>query len=53
MKTKVAICLDAEVCRKIEQLRGMRKRSNYVQHLIEIGLKAPEEAKADAVPTGR
>jgi len=53
MKIKVAICLDAELYREIERQRGMCKRSNYVQHLIELGIKAKKEAETNAIPTGR
>ncbi len=53
MKIKVAICLDAELYREIERLRGMCKRSNYVQHLIELGIKAKKEAETNAIPISR
>ena len=53
MKIKVAISLDSEVFREIEDLRGICKRSNYVQHLIELGLKAQKEVERNAVPVGR
>jgi len=53
MKIKIAICLDADLYREIERLRGMCKRSNYVQHLIELGIKAQKEAETNAIPTGR
>ena len=53
MKIKVAICLDADLYREIELQRGMCKRSNYVQHLIELGIKAKKETEINAVPASR
>ena len=53
MKIKVAISLDAEVYREVERQRGICKRSNYIQHLIELGIKAQKENQPNAVSTGR
>ena len=53
MKIKIAISLDAEVFHEVEDLRGICKRSNYVQHLIELGIKAQKEVERNAVPAGR
>jgi len=39
MKTYLTITVDISLYQKIEQLRGREKRSTFVEHLIQLGIK--------------
>jgi hypothetical protein len=39
MKWHIGITIDREVFKEIENLRGMTKRSTFMQHLLELGIK--------------
>jgi len=39
MKAYLAVTVDSELYRRIEQLRGREKRSTFVEHLLRLGMK--------------
>jgi len=39
MKCYLAVTIDSELYRKIENLRGREKRSTFVEHLLRLGMK--------------
>jgi len=39
MKCYLAVTVDSELYRKIENLRGREKRSTFVEHLLRLGMK--------------
>ena len=39
MKSYLAVTVDSEIYRKIENLRGREKRSTFVEHLLKLGIK--------------
>jgi metal-responsive CopG/Arc/MetJ family transcriptional regulator len=39
-RVKLDVTIDSEVMREIDRLRGMEKRSTFVEHLLRIGLEA-------------
>jgi metal-responsive CopG/Arc/MetJ family transcriptional regulator len=39
-RVKLDVTIDSEVMREIDKLRGMEKRSPFVEHLLRIGLEA-------------
>jgi len=54
MKCYLAVTVDSELYRKIENLRGREKRSTFVEHLLRLGMKEyrklleEEEGKEEA-----
>jgi metal-responsive CopG/Arc/MetJ family transcriptional regulator len=40
MKTHIGLTIDTELLTKIENLRGMTKRSTFIEHLLKLGLEA-------------
>jgi metal-responsive CopG/Arc/MetJ family transcriptional regulator len=40
MKTHIGLTIDKELLHQIESLRGMAKRSTFVEHLLRLGLEA-------------
>jgi metal-responsive CopG/Arc/MetJ family transcriptional regulator len=45
MKFHVGITIDKDLLRRIEEARGLTKRSTFMQHLLELGFEAYEEQK--------
>jgi metal-responsive CopG/Arc/MetJ family transcriptional regulator len=45
MKHHIGITIDTILFRRIEEVRGLTKRSTFMQHLLELGFKAYEEQK--------
>jgi metal-responsive CopG/Arc/MetJ family transcriptional regulator len=39
MKQHIGLTIDTELLTEIEKLRGMAKRSTFIEHLIRLGLK--------------
>jgi metal-responsive CopG/Arc/MetJ family transcriptional regulator len=39
LKHHVGVTIDSELFREIERIRGREKRSTFVEHLIEDGLR--------------
>lgn len=39
MKAYLAVTVDSDLYRKVEQLRGREKRSTFVEYLIQLGMK--------------
>jgi len=54
MKCYLAVTVDSELYRRIENLRGREKRSTFVEHLLRLGMKEyrrlleEEEGKEEA-----
>jgi len=40
MKTHIGLTIDTELLNQIESLRGMTKRSTFIEHLLRLGLEA-------------
>lgn len=40
MKYHIGITIDKDLLQKIEETRGMTKRSTFMNHLLKLGLKA-------------
>lgn len=40
MKKKIAVTVDQEIYKKIEDLRGIANRSAFTNHILKLGLKA-------------
>jgi metal-responsive CopG/Arc/MetJ family transcriptional regulator len=40
LKHNISITLDSKLFREIEELRGLSKRSTFMEHLLREGLKA-------------
>jgi metal-responsive CopG/Arc/MetJ family transcriptional regulator len=40
MKFHIGLTIDKDLLRRIEELRGMTKRSTFMEHLLNLGLKA-------------
>ena len=40
MKTHIGLTIDKELLNQIESLRGMTKRSTFIEHLLRLGLEA-------------
>lgn len=39
MKHHIGLTIDSKLFREIETLRGREKRSTFIEHLIQLGLK--------------
>ncbi|NWG11477.1 hypothetical protein HXY33_07020 [Candidatus Bathyarchaeota archaeon] len=39
MKHHLGLTIDSKLFREIETLRGREKRSTFIEHLIQLGLK--------------
>jgi metal-responsive CopG/Arc/MetJ family transcriptional regulator len=39
MKHHLGLTIDSKIFREIETLRGREKRSTFIEHLIQLGLK--------------
>ncbi len=44
MKAYLAVTIDSDMYRRIEQLRGREKRSTFVEHLLRLGMKEHKKA---------
>jgi metal-responsive CopG/Arc/MetJ family transcriptional regulator len=40
MKWHIGITINTDLFKEIEELRGMAKRSTFMEHLLTLGLKA-------------
>jgi metal-responsive CopG/Arc/MetJ family transcriptional regulator len=40
MKAHIGLTIDEELLHQIESLRGMTKRSTFIEHLLRLGLEA-------------
>ena len=40
MKVKIGFTIEPELLKEIDRLRGITKRSPFMEHLIRLGLKA-------------
>ncbi|MEM3827838.1 MAG: hypothetical protein QXP36_01285 [Conexivisphaerales archaeon] len=40
MKAHIGLTIDTELLNQIESLRGMTKRSTFIEHLLRLGLEA-------------
>ena len=48
MKTHIGLTIDKELLNQIESLRGMTKRSTFIEHLLRLGLEA--YARENSIP---
>jgi len=45
MKTYLAVTVDKKIFKEIEKLRGREKRSTFVEHILQLGLKEYRKQK--------
>jgi len=43
MKRHVGLTIEASLLKEIDRLRGIAKRSTFIEHLIRLGLKTYKE----------
>jgi metal-responsive CopG/Arc/MetJ family transcriptional regulator len=48
MKAHIGLTIDKELLNQIESLRGMAKRSTFIEHLLRLGLEA--YARENSIP---
>jgi metal-responsive CopG/Arc/MetJ family transcriptional regulator len=49
MKHNVSITMDQKLFREIENIRGREKRSTFIEHLIQTGLRDYKNKREDVV----
>ena len=42
MKIRVSVCLSEKLMKRIDEERGLVKRSTYIEHLLKLGLEAKQ-----------
>lgn len=47
MKVKIGFTIEPELLHEVDTLRGITKRSTFLQHLIKLGLKAYKQNKKE------
>jgi len=45
MKVKIGFTIEPELLQEIDRLRGITKRSTFMEHLLRLGLKVYRERK--------
>jgi len=53
LKVKVGFTIEPELLREIDELRGITKRSTFIEYIIRLGLKTYKEENLIPHPTGR
>ena len=49
MKVKIGFTIEPELLKEVDRLRGITKRSTFLEYLIRLGLKAyKKKVKANA-----
>ena len=43
MKVKIGFTIEPELLREIDELRGITKRSTFIEYIIKLGLKTYKE----------
>jgi metal-responsive CopG/Arc/MetJ family transcriptional regulator len=51
LKVKIGFSIEPELLREIDRLRGLAKRSPFIEHLIKLGLIAYEKQNPAAPHT--
>lgn len=46
MKQHIGVTIDTGLLREIEDLRGREKRSTFIEHLLQMAIKAYKKEKA-------
>ena len=50
MKAKIGFTIEPELLREIDRLRGITKRSTFMEHLIRLGIKSYKKDNPHAMP---
>ena len=50
MKVKIGFTIEPELLREIDRLRGITKRSTFMEHLIRLGIKSYKKDNPHAAP---
>jgi len=50
MKVKIGFTIEPELLREIDRLRGITKRSTFMEHLIRLGIKSYKKDNPHAMP---
>ena len=50
MKVKIGFTIEPELLREIDRLRGITKRSTFMEHLIRLGIKSYKKDNPHATP---
>jgi metal-responsive CopG/Arc/MetJ family transcriptional regulator len=50
MKVKIGFTIDPELLKEIDRLRGITKRSTFMEHIIRLGIKSYKKDNPHAVP---
>ena len=50
MKVKIGFTIDPELLKEIDRLRGITKRSTFMEHVIRLGIKSYKKDNPHAVP---
>ncbi|MEM3875409.1 MAG: hypothetical protein QXU45_09800 [Candidatus Bathyarchaeia archaeon] len=53
MKVKIGFTIEPELLREIDELRGITKRSTFIEYIIKLGLKSYKEENPIPHPTSR
>ncbi len=46
MRLHLGVTIDPELMREIESLRGMEKRSTFVEHILRLGLREYKRSRS-------
>ena len=50
MKVKIGFTIEPSLLQEIDQLRGITKRSTFMEHLIRLGIKSYKKDNPHATP---
>jgi metal-responsive CopG/Arc/MetJ family transcriptional regulator len=50
MKVKIGFTIEPELLKEIERLRGITKRSTFMEYLIKLGIKSYKKDNPHAQP---
>ncbi|MEM3551784.1 MAG: hypothetical protein QXZ02_05865 [Candidatus Bathyarchaeia archaeon] len=53
MKVKIGFTIEPELLREIDELRGITKRSTFIEYIIKLGLKSYKEENPIPNPTSK
>ncbi|MEM2971664.1 MAG: site-specific integrase [Candidatus Bathyarchaeia archaeon] len=53
MKHHIGLTIDAELLKKIEQMRGLTKRSTFIEYLLRLGINLEVEKRRAEIKSGR
>ena len=49
MKVKIGFTIEPELLKEIDELRGITKRSTFIEYIIRLGLKSYKEENPKAL----